>query len=357
MAGDDMGERTEEATPRRRTEARSSGNVARSQDLAGAMMLLAVTILTAVVLFPVLGQFKVVLEAVLSGDTLGSPIDPGHAVTVISYVAVAAARIAAPLLLVVLVVAIVSHFVQVGWLFSTKALMPTLNKLNPLTGFRRIFGLSGLVKVLMDSAKVIVVLTVVVLTLMQYRERVLVLGYFSVLQGLHEAGWLVFILALRLVVVLLLLGVLDFYYHKWKHNQDLKMTKHQVKDEMKMNEGDPEVKKRRFRMQQQISMQRVSAAVPKADVVVTNPEHVSVAIQYDAERMHAPTVVAKGADFLALRIRQIALMRGIPIVQRPPLARALYRQVGVNQEIPTEFYHAVAEILAHVYRLQGRMAG
>lgn len=135
------------------------------------------------------------------------------------------------------------------------------------------------------------------------------------------------------------------------------MTKHQVKDELKQTEGDPETKRRRMRMQQQISMQRVASAVPKADVVVTNPEHVSVAIQYDAERMNAPTVIAKGADYLALRIRQIALLRGIPVVQRPPLARALYRQMEVGQEVPPDFYKAVAEILAFVYQLNNRMAG
>ena len=156
--------------------------------------------------------------------------------------------------------------------------------------------------------------------------------------------------------MLLLLGIIDFAYQRWKHAQDLKMTKQQVKDEMKQTEGDPDVKRRRMRMQQQIAMQRIAAAVPRADVVVTNPEHVSVAISYEAERMSAPIVVAKGADFVALRIRQIALANGVPIVERPPLARALYRQVAVGQEIPPDFYNAVAEILAYIYRLMnGRL--
>ncbi|MHC5023403.1 MAG: EscU/YscU/HrcU family type III secretion system export apparatus switch protein, partial [Planctomycetota bacterium] len=164
-------------------------------------------------------------------------------------------------------------------------------------------------------------------------------------------------LALRVVAVLLLLGFIDFFYQKWKHTQDLRMTKQQVKDEMKQAEGDPEVKKRRLRMQQQIAMQRINASVPKADVVVTNPEHIAVALQYDANRMNAPRVVAKGADFLALRIRQIAVQHGIPVVERKPLARALYREVPVGREVPPEFYQAVAEILAYVYRLGGRVAG
>jgi flagellar biosynthetic protein FlhB len=135
------------------------------------------------------------------------------------------------------------------------------------------------------------------------------------------------------------------------------MTKQQVKDELKQTEGDPEVKRRRMKMQQQVAMHRISAAVPKADVIVTNPEHISVALQYDAERMNAPTVVAKGADHLAIRIRQIAMKHGIPIVERKPLARALYKQVQVGQEVPPDLYAAVAEVLAYVYRLSGRMAG
>ena len=126
---------------------------------------------------------------------------------------------------------------------------------------------------------------------------------------------------------------------------------------MKQTEGDPQVKRRRLRMQQQIAMQRIAAAIPRADVVVTNPEHISIAIQYDADKMNAPTVIAKGADILALRIRQLALLNRIPIVERPPLARALYRQVAVGQEVPPDFYHTVAEILAYVYRLSGKMAG
>ena len=148
-----------------------------------------------------------------------------------------------------------------------------------------------------------------------------------------------------------MLGLIDFMYQRWRYSADLKMTKQQVKDEMKQSEGDPDVKRRRLRMQQQIALQRISTAVPKADVVVTNPEHISIAIQYDQATMRAPKVVAKGADFLAMRIRQIALQHGIPIVERRPLARSLYKDVAINQEIPPAYYKAVAEILAYVFRL------
>lgn len=354
---EDLGERSEEATPKRRQEAREEGNVARSQDLAGGLLLLAATVILWAAVWPMLGRFKTVLEAVLGGDTLGNPVDPAQAMTVVEYVAAAGARIGLPLLLITAVVAFLTHFSQVGWLFAPKAVLPKLSKLNPMNGLKRIFGISGLVKVSLDTLKVALVITIAVVTMMQYREQIVVLPYLSVMQCLAESAKMLLDLALRLIAILLILGVFDLLFQRWKHKQDLKMTKHQVKDELKQTEGDPETKRRRMRMQQQISMQRVASAVPKADVVVTNPEHVSVAIQYDAERMNAPTVIAKGADYLALRIRQIALLRGIPVVQRPPLARALYRQVEVGQEVPPDFYKAVAEILAFVYQLNNRMAG
>jgi flagellar biosynthetic protein FlhB len=150
---------------------------------------------------------------------------------------------------------------------------------------------------------------------------------------------------------MLIIGVADYMYQRWQYTQDLKMTRHEVTDERKSMEGDPEIKARRFRMARQMALQRVNQAVPKADVIVTNPTHFSVALRYDAETMAAPRVVAKGVDFLAMRIRQIAMTHGVPIVERPPLARALYYGVEVGRDVPAEHYQAVAELLAYVYRL------
>ncbi|MCZ6735901.1 MAG: EscU/YscU/HrcU family type III secretion system export apparatus switch protein, partial [Planctomycetota bacterium] len=272
---EDLGERSEEATPKRRQEAREEGNVARSQDLAGGLLLLAATVILWAAVWPMLGRFKTVLEAVLGGDTLGNPVDPAQAMTVVEYVAAAGARIGLPLLLITAVVAFLTHFSQVGWVFAPKAVLPKLSKLNPMNGLKRIFGISGLVKVSLDTLKVALVITIAVVTMMQYREQIVVLPYLSVMQCLAESAKMMLDLALRLIGILLILGVFDLLFQRWKHKQDLKMTKHQVKDELKQTEGDPETKRRRMRMQQQIAMQRVASAVPKADVVVTNPEHVS----------------------------------------------------------------------------------
>jgi flagellar biosynthetic protein FlhB len=304
-----------------------------------------------------LGQAKLAIAAVLDHDVVADPLDPDGAWTTIVYVGGAAVRIGAPVLLIGWAAAYLAHFGQIGWLFSPKAAQPKASKLNPISGFRRVFGLSGLVKAILDSLKVLIVAVVAVFTVEQHIHRIAVMPYLSLLECLATAGSLLLDLALRVLVVLLFLGVIDYAYQRWKHGQDLKMTKQQVKDEMKQTEGDPDVKRRRMRMQQQIAMQRLSAAVPTADVVVTNPEHIAVAIRYDADAMSAPKVVAKGADYLALRIRQLALRYEIPVIERKPLARALYKQVAVGQEIPPDFYAAVAEVLAYVYRLSGKMAG
>ncbi len=354
---EDLGERTEMPTPKRRGDARREGNVPRSTDLSGALMLLAGTIVVAVGTIPVLGRLKTVLATVLGGDSLGSPVDPAQARAVIEYVSMATAWIALPGLLIMTVAAYLATFVQVGWLVAPRTLQPKLSHLNPLNGLRRLVGTNGLVKALLGIVKVALVAFVAVATILQFSGQITLLAYLSPMQALASGGEMMLDLALRLLAVLILLGIVDLLYQRWKHTQDLKMTRHEIKDEMKQTEGDPQVKRRRLRMQQQIAMQRISASVPKADVVVTNPEHVAVAIRYDASRMNAPTVVAKGADYLALRIRQIALLNAVPIVERPPLARALYRQVPVGREVPPDFYHAVAEVLAYVYRLSGRMAG
>ena len=352
---DDLGERTEEATPKKRQEAREEGNVARSQDLAGAFLLLVATLALWMVAVQMFGQGKAVIGQALSFESVGNTFEPKDTWTMVGWIGGLAIRIVAPILLIAWLAALISHFGQIGLVFSPKALQPQLKRLNPISGFQRVFGLSAIVKAGLDSLKVLVVMIVAVLTIVQRRDEILVLPYLTVLESLATVGYMMLDLALRAVAVLVLLGIIDLLYQRWKHSKDLRMTKQQVKDEMKTTDGDPEVKARRSRIQQQISMQRVQAAVPKADVVVTNPEHLSVAIQYDEKTMHAPRVVAKGADFLALRIRQIARQHNVPVIERKPLARALYAQVQVGQEVPPEFYKTVAEILAFVYRMDGRM--
>jgi len=353
---DDLGEKTEEPTPKRKREAREEGNVAKSQDFAGVLVLALMTIAIVAAAGWMLGRAKVVIEKALDGATISDPIDPEGVSRLVDFVAGAAITTTVPILFIAWLAAAIGHLAQIGLLFSPKSIQPKLSKLNPLSGFKRVFSLTSLVKVSLDVLKVLVVVVVAALTVLEHRERIVALAMLTAFQAFREMGILMIIIAWRMLLLLLILAIMDLIYQKWKHHNDLKMTKQQVKDEMKQTEGDPETRKRRSRMSQQVAMQRVGAAVPQADVIVTNPEHISVAIKYEAERMNAPKVVAKGADFLAIRIRQIAMQHGIPIVERKPLARSLYRDVEVGEEVPPEFYQAVAEVLAYVYRLSGKMA-
>ena len=353
---EDLGEKTEEPTPKRKREAREEGNVAKSQDFAGVLVLALTTAALIAAAAWMLGRGKVVIEKVLDGGTVSDPLTPQGVAPLVEYVTWAAVSTTFPVLFIAWLAAGIGHLSQIGLLFSPKSIQPKLNKINPLSGFKRIFSLTSLVKAGLDALKVLAVATIAALTVVEQRERIAGLATLTAIQAFHEIGMLLIIIAWRMLLLLLILAILDLLYQKWKHHNDLKMTKQQVKDEMKQTEGDPETKKRRSRMAQQVAMQRVGAAVPQADVVVTNPEHLSIAIKYEADRMNAPRVVAKGADFLAIRIRQIATQHGIPIVERKPLARALYRDVPVGQEVPPEFYQAVAEVLAYVYRLSGKVA-
>jgi flagellar biosynthetic protein FlhB len=351
---DDVGERTEEATPRRLKEAKEEGKVARSQDLSAAIMLLLVTAAIWFAAEPLLRGGKVMLERTLGGETLGDPIRVEDAWHLLWHVAGQTTMIVLPLLIVAWVAAWLSQFVQVGWMIVPKSLTPKGERLDPIQGAKRIFGIAGVVKVSLDSLKIIIVLTLAGLTAWQYSDTVMSLMAMPLSHAITASGWMMFDLSMRIVAVLMALGLCDFVWQRLKFKRDMRMTRQQVKDELKDTEGDPQARSRRRRMQQQIAMQRVNASVPTADVIVTNPEHISIALKYDADTMRSPVVVAKGADHLAMKIRQIAKLHAIPIIERKPLARALYRQVKAGQPIPETYFKAVAEILAYVYRLQGR---
>lgn len=350
---EDLGERTEAATPKRRRDAREEGNVARSTDLASALMLGGVAIVVWFGFGWMLDHLGLSLEQVLAEPGLRSvaPITWTDSVEVCILGALWALL---PLVLAIWVAALLSNVIQVGWLLAPKAVKPKFSKLNPLEGAKRVFGTRALVKAGLDSLKVLLVVLVVAWTVHGMHDQIMYLPMLTVAAALIAVGQLLVQLALSVTLVLLLLGILDYAWQKYKHEQDLKMTRQNVKDELKQNEGDPAVKLQRMRMARQIAQQRINAAVPKADVIVTNPEHISVAIQWDASSMDAPTIVAMGADHLAMRIRQIAMKHSIPILERKPLARALYAQVKVGQEVPPDMYAAVAEVLAFVYRLEGR---
>jgi len=347
----DYGDKTEPATPRRLEDARKEGQVARSTDLPAAVLMLA-TFLALYMMGPKLwGSMLLIVRSSLD------PSSPTVLDGLWSYAGATLFEIArrlGPILLIIFVSVLVSLFAQVGWLFTGKPLVPSLSKVNPLAGIKRMFSLRMVMLALLNTGKFLVVSVVVYLTL--YNGAAAVFHAFCLdFRGVFHVGTsLTFDLGLRLSIAMLILALLDVAWQRYKHARDLRMTKEEVKDEHRSMEGDPKLKQRRRQVQLQMAMQRLRRDVPTADVIVTNPTHFAVAIRYDSETMEAPRVVAKGADHLAIRIRQIATEFGIPIVERPPLARSLYADVEVGQVIPEKFYRVVAEILAYVYELTGR---
>ncbi|MCC6228138.1 MAG: flagellar biosynthesis protein FlhB [Phycisphaerales bacterium] len=351
---EDMGERTEQPTGRRLEEARSRGQVVKSQDLSAAVELSA-----ALVLIVSIGGFLVatlagLMRRVLDARPSGGLLDVGDIEDLARSAAIEGAKALGPILLIAALIAYLAQALQVGWMFTTQPLTPKFERLNFIAGFGKVFSRRNLVKTIVNSVKLTIVLLIAWLWIRATLARVVTLPELSMMPALFLCGKLAVELAIWLLAIMLLLGVADWAYQRWQHTQDLRMTKQEVKDERRSMEGDPEIKARRFRMARDIALQRLNQAVPTADVIVTNPTHFSVAIKYDADAMNAPKVVAKGVDFMAMRIRQIASIEGVPMVERPPLARALYYGVDVGREIPQEHFQAVAEILAYVYRLNER---
>ncbi|GJQ28162.1 MAG: flagellar biosynthetic protein FlhB [Phycisphaerae bacterium] len=351
---DDLGERTELPTPRRLEEAREKGQVPKSQDLASAVDLLGALIVLVLLGAFVAGSMVAMMRAVLDPASPLPTLDTLADLT--REVAVRGGVAAAPILAAVVFLGVLSHFIQVGPLLTGDPLRPKWNRLSPIAGVKRILGPRGLVRTGLNSVKMIVVFVVSGLVLAGVVGELAALPRLTPLASLAVVGGHALRLALALLALLLGVGVLDYVFQRWQHTRDLRMTKEQVKDERRSMEGDPKVKAARQRMARQIALQRISQAVPQADVVVTNPTHFSVAIRYDAATMDAPRVVAKGADYLAMRIRQVAAANRVPMVERPPLARALFAGCEVGQEVPPEMYQAVAEVLAYVYRLEHEVA-
>ena len=343
-------DRTEPATPRRREEARRKGQIARSQDLPAAVLLLAGFISLALLGPRLWDGMLAMTRAALTAEA--APIDDVLAFS--GALLVQIGKETAPLFVIVFVAALAAMLAQIGLVFTWQPLTPSLARISPLAGLQRLCSVRGMMQAVAALLKLLVVATVAYLTLWGSAAAVMRAFAFEHHDMVRLTSSLSLTLATRVGAALLVLALLDYAWQRFRHARDLRMTKEEVKDELRSMEGDPQVKRRRRELQLQLAMQRLRRDVPKADVVVTNPTHVAVALQYDADAMPAPKVVAKGADYVALRIRQIAKECGVPIVERPPLARALHESVEVGQYIPERLYKAIAEVLAYVYELTGR---
>ncbi|MFO0860169.1 MAG: flagellar biosynthesis protein FlhB [Phycisphaerales bacterium] len=353
---EELGERTEDPTSRRYSEAREKGQVAKSTDLAAAIDWAGVLIMLLLLGSLLVKSMGSVMRRSLEDAGAQGSLVLGNMTSTVLYSAGQSAIAVLPFFLAFVVITVAAHFAQYGALFTSQPLEPNLDRLNPITGFGRIFSVKGAVRTVLSLLKVLLVTVIAYAVLAPEVPSIMQLPRLSLIGGLYQIWTMMLALAAWLIAVLLVLGVGDYMYQRWMLTQDLKMTKQEVKEERKSMDGDPAVKGRRMQMMRSIAMQRVNQAVPMADVIVTNPTHFSVAIRYAQDEMAAPRVVAKGADFMAMRIRQLAMINNVPIVERPVLARALFYSIDVGQEIPQEHYQAVAEVLAYVYRLEGRAA-
>ena len=245
-----------------------------------------------------------------------------------------------------------SNILQIKWKVTTKPMKPKFSKLNPLSGFKRIFSKDSLFELLKSIIKIILIIYVAYTSIKDHQNEIFLLYDIPLLQVILLVGTIVIDTGLKIAFVYLIVGIADLIYQKHKFKEDMKMTKQEVKDEYKNTEGNPEIKGRQRSKMREASQRRMMQSLPSADVVITNPTHYAVAIKYDADKYSAPVVVAKGEDFLAQKIREAAKEHHIEIVENKPLARMLYANVDVGQEVPPELYQAVAEVLAFVYSLR-----
>ncbi|MBP5564238.1 MAG: flagellar biosynthesis protein FlhB [Lachnospiraceae bacterium] len=354
------GEKTEEATPKKLEDARKEGQVAKSKELAVGFTLFAMFVLLKIWVTTLGNQFLTLFKSTYNLiPTLSSQMASGDTVwyfyTYFQRLIIRLVLYMAPFILVAVAVGFTTEIIQVKWKPTAKPLQPKFNKFNPINGFKRIFSLQSLVELLKSIAKIVLIGFLVYSTVRKQWPNILILLDLPILQGIGIMGNLVLNLGLKISAFYLIISFLDFAFQKWKFKEDMKMTKQEVKDEYKQSEGDPQIKGQIRQKMMQASRRRMMQDIPKADVVITHPTHFAVAVKYDADNFDAPIVVAKGADHVAAKIKEIAKENKVEIVENKPLARMLYYNVDLGQEIPPELFKAVADILAYVYKIQGKI--
>lgn len=349
----EQGDRRYDATPYRRQKAREEGQIPRSQDLSSAAVLVGAIGILLFMGEGISGKIVNFMEGQLETSAATS-IDESFALNQWLRVIQLLVQTALPLMALTLLVALASNLFQTGLVFLPNKLGFQWSRVNPQAGIKRLFSLSNVVRLGFGLIKVLVVVSVALTAIYSDRARLLALGGMEVSQFLPGICQSVLWISMKIAIALFILALFDFMFQRWKHEQDLKMTEQEMRDELKTTQGDPQIAARRRAVQRQLAMNRVGSAVPQADAVVTNPTELAIAIRYDMDTMAAPIVVAKGAGVVAQQIRRLALENGIPIVERKELARILYKEVEIDHEVPPAQYAAVAEVLRYVYELQGK---
>tara|TARA_B100000315_G_C14589739_1_gene595084 strand:+ start:2873 stop:4030 length:1158 start_codon:yes stop_codon:yes gene_type:complete len=354
VADDSDGEKTEQPTGKRLNDATKKGQVAQSQEIQSWAVLLAATMFLGSVI-PSIMRHVASVNLNFIEKAHAFPLTPNNFQNLFKEVGLEIGIVLVPLMLAYLVIGVVVQITQVGWTVSMDKFDIKLNKFSPLKGAKKMFGTRALVEVGKGIVKLGIVGTVAFIVVAPMLDDVELLPAFEMVHTLDRIKNIALVILVVSVMIMTVIAALDFIYQKWDHIEKLKMTKQEVKDERKQQDGDPKIKQRMAALRMERQRERMMQAIGKADVIITNPTHYAIALQYDLDTMPAPVLVGKGVDSLALRIREIAEENDIPIVENPPLARALYASVEIDEEIPTEHYHAVAEVIGYVFRLKGRM--
>lgn len=346
-------EKTEPATPKKRQESRQKGQVAKSMELPAAFILFF-----AFLSFYIFGgymkdQLVHVFRSIFY-DYLTWDITMENIWVLFRQLFMQSILIIVPILLVTVVTAIFTNYLQIGFLLTGEPLMMKLNKINPLEGAKRLVSMRALVDFAKSVLKLSIIGYIVYSTLWAEKSHLMDLARLPLENVVLFTSSVTLKLGIKFALVLVVLALLDYMYQKFEFEKSIRMSKQDIKDEYKKIEGDPQIKGKIREKQRRMALQRMMQDVPKADVIITNPTHFAVALRYDAKNMQAPTVIAKGTDYIALKIKQVAKEHQIITMENKPLARALYAQVEIGESIPADLFQAVAEVLAYVYKVKGK---
>ena len=352
MADEDEASKTEDPTSKKLAKAREEGQVPQSQEIRSWMILLAGATGVALMAPGIMVDLtNISTRFIEMPDSI--PVDLEHLRLILVDVLQDLMLILGPLIGLLMVASVASNVGQFGLLFAPKKLHPKLNKVSVVAGFKRLFSMRAVVEFVKGIVKLVVVALVVIFLTLPLFDDVALIPDMPLVHALERLHVVAIRLTTGTVAVMTVIALLDFVYQKYTYTKGQRMSRHEVKDEHKQAEGDPHVKARIRAIRNERARQRMMLQVPEADVVVTNPTHYAVALRYDMAAMQAPRLVAKGMDHLALRIREVAEENDVPVVENPPVARALYAAVDLDEEVPAEHYKAVAEIIGYVMRLRG----
>lgn len=346
-------EKTEEATSKRKEDARQEGQIVKSNEVNTVVILFSSFI--AIVLFKNLFYQKIgglIAKYFRLTSDAGTIVENGSILSFFSSAMADVILYSLPMLMVAFVASLVSNVAQVGFLFTTKPLQPKLSNISPMKGMKRIFSKQSVMELFKSIAKIFLVGYVGFQSISDQMDKIINTSFYTTASFYHALFDVLFYSLIKIFGVLLLIAAVDYFF-KWKqHQKSIRMSKQEIKEEFKQQEGDPQVKSKRKQKQQEMAMSRMMQSIPKADVIITNPTHFSVAIQYDATENPAPVLLAKGMDLIALKIKEVAREHNIPIVENKMLARTIYSNIEIGSVITEDLYEVVAEVLAYIYSLR-----